>query len=255
MSVPGAPSIKLLVGSLLLFPTVRLPGRGARPPPPAPHRGSSAISGGLASRGRRCGCLEPGGARLFPPRGPLAAAGQAHWAGRRDPRAGPAPSSLEPSGSLPKRPALLKPGRGCEEPPRPQVRAGPRPCPGPAVLGPSSPRPGARPWPGGPALRTREGTRQLPRGALTHRPHCSSPWAPPPPELLAARHPDQVPTPETPARALGDLAPGGLGGNPHAGHAPRGRASAPGRGERAGPSGQRARRRPWRWGMRTACPF
>lgn len=41
-----------------------------------------------------------------------------------------------------------------------------------------------------------------------------------------------MPTPEAPARALRDLVPGGLGGHPHAGHAPRGRARAAGAGGR-----------------------
>lgn len=95
----------------------------------------------------------------------------------------------------------------------------------PSRAQPLQPRPGARPCPDGPALRTREGTRPLTRVALTHRPRFSSPLEPLPPALVAARHPGQVPTPEAPARALRDLAPGGLGGNPHAGHAPRGRAS------------------------------
>ncbi|XP_053056231.1 basic proline-rich protein-like [Acinonyx jubatus] len=63
--------------------------------------------------------------------------------------------------------------------------------------------------------------------------------------LLAARHPGPVPTPQAPARALGDPAPGGLGGHPHAGHAPRGRARAPGSREGVGPSWPRAWRQPW----------
>lgn len=241
---------------------MRLPGRGARPPPPAPRqdapaappRWTSAPPGVWHPAGASTAALSPGALVSSLP-GSLGCRGPAHWAARGDPRAGRAPSRPDPSGSLPTRPTLLKPGRGWGEPLHPRFDASPWPCPGPAALGPSSPRPGARPCPDGPALRTREGTRPLTRVALTHRPRFSSPPEPPPPALVATRHPGQVPSPEAPARALRDLAPGGLGGNPHAGHAPRGRASAPRRGERAGPSGQRAPRRLQRRGMRSARPF
>lgn len=262
MAVPGTPSIKLLVVKFAPVSNRAPPGaRGAAPStcsaPRRPRRAPSLDlrpSGGLAPRGREHGRLKPGGARLFPPRVPWLQGPGPLGCARRPPRG---PGSVPP-GSLGK-PAhasnTSQAWAGLGGAPAPQVRRHPWPCPGPAALGPSSPRPGARPCPDGPALRTREGTRPLTRVALTHRPRFSSPPEPPPPALVATRHPGQVPSPEAPARALRDLAPGGLGGNPHAGHAPRGRASAPRRGERAGPSGQRAPRRLQRRGMRSARPF
>lgn len=83
---------------------MRLPGRGARPPPPAPRqdapaappRWTSAPPGGLAPRGREHGRLKPGGARLFPPRVPWLQGPGPLGCARRPPRG---PGSVPP-GSL-----------------------------------------------------------------------------------------------------------------------------------------------------------
>lgn len=81
MAVPGTPSIKLLVVKFAPVSNRAPPGaRGEAPStcsaPRRPRRAPSLDlrpSGGLAPRGREYGRLKPGGARLFPPRGPLAA--------------------------------------------------------------------------------------------------------------------------------------------------------------------------------------
>lgn len=234
MSLPGAPAIKLLVGSLLQFPTGRLPGRGARPPPPAPSQGfpaapprwTSAIYRG--SRTARVPVRLPRalGVLAAPLPGSLGCSrpGPLGWAPGPPPGTlGKPASAAEPS----------QPGRRCRKPLHPQVRRRPaQPCTGPAVPGPSSPRPGARPWPGGPALRTREGTRPPACGALTHRPRYSSPRAPPPPALLSGRHPDQVSTSEDPG-------PGTPGSSARrARREPARRARSAGPRERAGARGE-----------------
>lgn len=92
-----------------------------------------------------------------------------------------------PSGRLPARPAFPERRRGIRAPRIPEPDADRRTRPSPAAHGPFGPGPGARPWPGGPVLRTRGGARPLTRGALTHRPRSSSPLASPPPAVLAAR--------------------------------------------------------------------
>lgn len=163
LSVSGASSIKLLEGSLLPFPTVRLPRGRERPPrPPAPRQGSpaapprwtSAISGDRALCGSRYGRLHRGrgggGEGLA---SSLPGVPRLSWRG---------PWGWAPG--LPRGPGTVPPGRPrdpAHAASTSQARArvpstlcilGPdarlRPRPGPVTLNPSDPQPGARPWPG-----------------------------------------------------------------------------------------------------------
>lgn len=159
LSVSGASSIKLLEGSLLPFPTVRLPRGRERPPahllrakaprprplagpPPSPEIVHSAGPGtaGCTGGGEGLASSLPGVPRLS-------------WRG---------PWGWAPG--LPRGPGTVPPGRPrdpAHAASTSQARArvpstlcilGPdarlRPRPGPVTLNPSDPQPGARPWPG-----------------------------------------------------------------------------------------------------------
>lgn len=243
---------------MLTFP----PGRGSRPPPPArrpgypaaPPRCTAATSGTARSAGAR-----PAGAggSPLPAPGRPGCSWPSAWSSAPGPPRGPRtvpPESLREAGARARGRSLEGPGRASRRPRNPKPFAGRSRVPRPNRAWPLRPRPGARPEPGGPAPRTRGGTRPLAGGTLTHHSRFSSPPAPPP-ALLAAGRSGPVPTPEALARALGNLAPGGLSGHPHAGHAPRGRARALERGVGAEPSGRCSQRRLWIQGMRTACPL
>lgn len=190
---------KVTQGSLFAFPSRRLPGPGARPPPPARRQSSPGRAPSLDLRHLRGSRtlrvpVWPAGAGVgsLRPRHPLPASPGCSWPcpsghGARTPSRARHHPAWKPSGSLRARPAFSSQGGVSGHPRIPELDAGPRTRPSPAAHGPCGPGPGARPWPGGPVLRTRAGARPLARGALTHRQRSSSPLASPPPAVLPAR--------------------------------------------------------------------
>ena len=244
---PGAPGQSLRGTLLALSPRLPGGGRGRHlpdgppgPPGPRPPPGVALATGARAA-GRALGGLASALPGIPGCSGPC-----------------PGPDAGTSKGPAPFRGARLEAACAARAP-----RAG---APYTASRGPHAPRRARSPAPthralplrpavgrapqlGGPALRTRGGGRAAPPCA----PHTALRS---PPEAGAAA--------QAPTRALGDAAPGGLGGDPHAGYAPRGRARARARGAGprsararapgAGPSGPRAPRRPWIPGMRTALP-
>lgn len=233
--------------------------RGAAPPPArcpscraAPPPGTSATARGLALGQAPA---PPAGAPRYSPRpspGSSAAVGPALGPG--PPRgAGTVPFGA-PQEARPRRQRLSNRGGGSSSPYIPGPDAGRRPSPSPAALGPSSPRPGARPWPGGPTLRTRGGARPLawapsltaggPR-PLTHCCLlCCSPLAAPARCRLLKPRPGHSGI-HRPAGSAGTRTQGTLRGA-----APPARVAGG-----AGPSGLRAWRRRSIRGMRTPCLF
>lgn len=195
------------------------PRRGARPPParrPAGPSRTAAASRGRARDGRPSGRQGPGGARLGPPRDPGLQRALPR-AGRRDQQGtGAVPGS--PSGSRLRgpRPQSRCPLHRQPRPPRPA----PRPQPGPD---PPRSAPAARGRARAPAWRpgAAHARRRPPASALTHRAPVPSPQAAPPcaPHTALRSPPGAGAAAQAPTRALGDAAPGGLGGDPHAGYA------------------------------------
>ena len=199
VSVPGAPSTgptpgprrlrpsKVAPGNFAPVSNPRLPGRGARPrhlldaeaARPRPLPGPRPPPGVAQSASARTAGRSPGGFAS-----PLPGVLSCSWPCPRARTPGPprgastvppgAPPEARPRGQrLSSRDRLS----GRPHSPCPDAGRQPRPCP--AKLCPSGPLPGARPWTGGPTLRTRGGARPLAHGPLTHRSLSLSPQAAP----------------------------------------------------------------------------
>lgn len=103
----------------------------------------------------------------------------------------------------------------------------------PAPLACSLPSPLVRPLPP-PGARPRLGPRRARAQLAATRPHSPSAFCVAT-DATAARRSDQMPAPQARSGNSGDPEPGGRGGHPHAGHAPRDRERTPERQE--GPGG------------------